>query len=149
MEPLPEAVREFVAAARVCRIARLLRTGEPHVIPVCPVFDGESTVYVDIGSRYVFAEGLLDNPRIAVLIDEYDDDWRRLKGVLLRCRAAKASDEERDRAWAMIREKFPTYKDMGWEPRLTLALRIYDWRQWGVTAPPRYEAESAGGQAQA
>jgi nitroimidazol reductase NimA-like FMN-containing flavoprotein (pyridoxamine 5'-phosphate oxidase superfamily) len=141
MEPLPQAVKEFVTAARVCRIASVRPDGEPHVIPVCPVFDGESTVYVDIGSRYTTAEALRAAPRIAVLIDEYDDNWARLKGVLLRCRTEEAKGEELDRAWEMIREKFPQYKPIGWEPRLTLALHIYDWRQWGVTAPPRYEAE--------
>ena len=45
---------------------------------------------------------------------------------MLRCRVEEAGGEERDRAWAMIREKFPQYKPVGWEPRLTLALRIYD-----------------------
>ncbi len=84
MEPLPEAVKQFVAAARVCRIASVRPDGEPHVIPVCPTFDGDSTVYVDIGSRYTTAKALQDDPRIAVLIDEYDDNWTRLKGVLLR-----------------------------------------------------------------
>ena len=141
MEPLPEAVREFVAAARVCRIASVRPGGEPHVIPVCPVFDGESTVYVDIGKRYTTAEALRADPRIAVLIDEYDDNWALLKGVLLRCRVEEAMGEELDRAWAMIHEKFPQYGSVGWQPRLTLALRIYDWRQWGVTAQPRYEQE--------
>ena len=133
MEPLPEPVRQFVAAARVCRIASVRPDGEPHAIPVCPVFDGKSTVYVDIGHSYTTAEAFRANPRIAVLIDEYDDDWSRLKGVLLRCTMEEATGEEQDRAWAMIREKFPAHKPIGWEPRLTLALRIYDWRQWGVT----------------
>ncbi len=137
MRQLPDAVKEFVAAARVCRIASVRPDGEPHAIPVCPVFDGESTVYVDIGKRYTTAEALQADPRIAVLIDEYDDNWARLKGVLLRCRVEEAIGEERDRAWEMIREKFPQYKPIGWKPRLTLALRIYDWRQWGVTAPLR------------
>ncbi len=141
MEPLPEPVKQFIAAARVSRIASVRPDGEPHVIPVCPVFDGDSTVYVDIGRRYTTAEALQDAPRIAVLIDEYDDVWSRLKGVLLRCRVEEAVGEERDRAWAMIREKFPQYKPIGWEPRLTLALRIYEWRQWGVTTPPRYESK--------
>jgi len=149
MEPLPEAVKEFVAAARVCRNSTVRPVpssvegagGEPHVIPVCPVFDGESTVYVDIGKRYTTAEALRADPRIAVLVDEYAANWARLKGVLLRCRVEEATGEERDRSWEMIREKFPQYKAVGWEPRLTLALRIYDWRQWGVTAPPQYEAE--------
>lgn len=141
MEPLPEAVKEFVAAAPVCRIATVRPDGEPNVIPVCPVFDGEATVYVDISATYATADALRHEPRIAVLIDEYYDDWSSLKAVLLRCRTEEISAEERERAWELIREKFPQYGSVGWEPRLTLALRIYDWREWGVVEAPRYEPE--------
>ena len=140
MQPLPEAVKQFVGAARVCRIATVRPDSTPHVIPVCPVFDGEATVYVDIGSRYTTAEGVRASPNIAVLIDEYSDDWSELKAVLLRCRAEPVEAEEKERAWEMIRAKFPAYKGIGWEPRLTLALRVYDWRQWGITDSPHSEA---------
>ena len=99
MEPLPPAVQEFVAAARVCRIASVREDGTPHVIPVCPVFDGEATVYVDIGPGYTSALALRANPAIAVLIDEYSDDWSRLKAVLLRCRAEPVAGAEQERAW--------------------------------------------------
>ena len=133
MEPLPDALKEFIAAARVCRIASVRPDGTPHVVPVCPAFDGEATVYVDIGERYTTAEALRANPNVAVLIDEYDDDWSRLKAALLRCRVEEAVGEEKDRAWGMIREKFPQHEEIGWVPRFTLALRMYDWRQWGIT----------------
>ncbi len=141
MGPLPQAVREFIAAARVCRIATIRADGVPHIIPVCPAFDGEDTVYVDIGRRYTTAAALRANPSIAVLIDDYYDDWSKLKGVLLRCRAEPIEGGEKERAWELIRAKFPQHKPIGWEPRLTLALRVHDWRQWGVTDPPRYEPE--------
>jgi hypothetical protein len=132
MEPLPQAVRKFVTEAPVCRIAGVRPGGEPHLIPVCPVFDGEATLYVDIGRRYTMTEAVRDGSRIAVLIDEYDDDWSRLKAVLLRCDVREASGDEKERAWEMIRSKFPQYEGVGWEPRLTLALRVYAWRQWGI-----------------
>ena len=141
MKPLPEAVKEFIAAARVCRIASVRPDGTPHLIPVCPAFDGEATVYADIGRKYTTAEALGTNPNVAVLIDEYDDDWNRLKAALLRCRVEEALGEEKERAWELIREKFPQYSTVGWEPRLTLALRIYDWRQWGIIEAPTYEVE--------
>ena len=141
MGPLPEAVKQFIREARVCRIATARPNGEPHAIPVCPVFDGEATVYVDIGPKYASAEGVRASGKVAVLIDYYDDNWALLKGVLLRCNAEPAEGEEQERAWTMIREKFPQYQSVGWEPRLTLALRIYDWRQWGITQPPKYESK--------
>lgn len=132
MEPLPDAVKEFIGQARVCRIATVRADGEPHVIPVCPVFDG-TAVYVDIGPKYGSAEGVRANGQVAVLIDQYDDDWSRLKAVLLKCTAEPMQGEEQESTWAMIREKFPQYSSVGWEPRLTLALRPYAWRQWGIT----------------
>ena len=107
MEPIPDAVRDFVRAARVCRIATVLPAGEPHLIPVCPVFDGGATVYIDIGRKYASAQGVRDSGKMAVLIDYYDDNWALLKGVLLRCTAEAIEGEERDRAWDLIREKFP------------------------------------------
>lgn len=133
MKPLTDSVKRFIDEARVCRIATAHAEGRPHVIPVCPVYDGDSTVYVDIGRKYATAKALRSNRRMAVLIDEYDEDWNRLKAVLLHCRVEDAEGEEQDRAWEMIREKFPQYKSVGWAPRWTLALRIEGWRQWGVT----------------
>ncbi len=133
MNPLPESIRTFVSDAPVCRIATVRDEGAPHLIPVCPVFDGESTVYVDIANRSASAEGVRADGRVAVLIDHYEDDWTKLKAVLLHCRAEVVNGKEQDRAWEMIREKFPQYSSVDWSPRLTLALRIDDWRQWGIT----------------
>jgi hypothetical protein len=61
--------------------------------------------------------------------------WRRRVSArsLLSVRTASHTK----RAWRLIRRKFPQYKPIGWVPRLTLALRIYDWRQWGITEGPR------------
>lgn len=131
-EPIPQAVKDFIAAAPVCRIATVRANGEPHVIPVCPVFDGERTVYVDLGERSVTAVALEDEPRIAVLIDEYDDDWAKLRKVLLHCTAERVSGAEQDAAWTGIRAKFPQYVSVDWKPRRTMALRIDRWMQEGV-----------------
>lgn len=132
MQPLTDDVRSFLEAMPVCRIATVRPGGEPHVIPVCPVFDGE-TVYVDVGERSATAEGVSENGLVTALFDEYYDDWSKLRAVLLRCRARPVEGDEKERAWRMIREKYPQYTTVDWNPRLTLALEPYDWRQWGVT----------------
>jgi PPOX class probable F420-dependent enzyme len=132
MKRLPRAVRAFIQSAPVCRIATVRPSGEPHVIPVCPVYDGESTVYVDVGEKSATASGVNHSGQVTVLIDEYDDDWSKLKAVQLRCLARAVDGEEKDRAWSWLREKFPQYSSVNWEPRLTLALEVQDWRQWGI-----------------
>ena len=129
-KPLPKNVKDFVSSARVCRIATVRPNGEPHVIPVCPVFDGELTVHVDIDPGYVTARNIEAEPRVTVLIDEYSEDWSQMNGVVLRCKAEPVSGDEKERAWERIRAKFPQHEEIGWEPRLTLALRIRKWSQY-------------------
>jgi len=130
--PLTEAIKRFLTDSQVCRIATVRAGGEPHVIPVCPVFDGDETVFVDIGPRSVTGLALQTDPRIAVLFDEYFDDWTKLRKVLLRCRAEPVTGAEQDAAWNLVRAKFPQYVTVEWKPRLTLALREYDWVSEGV-----------------
>ena len=129
MKPLPDAIKRYLTTAPVCRIATVRPNGEPHVIPVCPVFDGAATVYVDLDPKSATAAGLRAEPRIAVLLDDYDDDWSKLRKVLLRCRAEPVEGAERDAAWERIREKFPQHATIDWRPRLTMALRIEGWVQ--------------------
>jgi nitroimidazol reductase NimA-like FMN-containing flavoprotein (pyridoxamine 5'-phosphate oxidase superfamily) len=132
---LPDVIKEFVERARVCRVATARPSGEPHLVALCHVFDGDRTVYVDIGRESVNFRILAANPQAALLVDEYDENWALLKGVLLRCDVEDATEAEQDRAWEMIRAKFPQHKDFDWTPRLVLALRIRSWTDWGITSP--------------
>ncbi|MGB6896937.1 MAG: nitroreductase/quinone reductase family protein [Dehalococcoidia bacterium] len=134
---LPEAVRRFVAEARVCRLATVDPSGQPHVVPLCPVFDGDRTLYVDVGRNSANARNVAANPRAEVALDEYDEDWSLLRGALLHCDVQVAKGEERDHAWQLIRQKYPQYKEVDWRPRLTLALRIRSWTEWGLIKPMR------------
>jgi coenzyme F420-0:L-glutamate ligase/coenzyme F420-1:gamma-L-glutamate ligase len=134
---LPDAVRRFVAEARVCRMATVDPSGEPHVVPLCPVFDGDRTLYVDVGRSSANARNVAASPRAEVALDEYDEDWSLLRGTLLHCDVQVAKGEERDHAWQLIRQKYPQYKEIDWRPRLTLALRIRSWTEWGLTKAMR------------
>lgn len=141
MKPLPEAVTSFLAAATVCRIASVKADGSPHVIPVCPAFDGDATVYVDVTKGGVTAGALAGNDRITAIFDEYYDDWSKLKAVILRCRAEVLHGSELDAAWNLLRQKYPQGQAIGWEARHTLALRIGNWTEWGIAHPLGYQPE--------
>ena len=71
------------------------------------------------------------NGRVTVLVDEYHDDWNKLRGVVLRTRAEPIEGERLEAVWIIIREKFPQFASVKWNPRLTLALKIDGWTQWG------------------
>jgi nitroimidazol reductase NimA-like FMN-containing flavoprotein (pyridoxamine 5'-phosphate oxidase superfamily) len=131
MKPMPKAVKDFLRDAPVCRIATVLPNGAPHVSPVCPVFDGK-TMFIDVSHVGGTAKALAAGRRITVLIDDYYDNWNRLRGVILRTRAREVKGKEKDAAWRRIRRKFPQSRAAGWNPRLTLALRIAGWQAWGI-----------------
>ena len=130
MKKMPAAVTGFVRDEGVCRVASVQPDGSPHLAPVCHVFDGK-VAYIDVSNVGGTAAAFRSGSGITLLIDHYEDDWGKLRGVLLFTRGEALEGERKDAAWRMIREKFPQSKDVGWNPRLTLALHIDDWKAWG------------------
>jgi hypothetical protein len=79
---LTKDVAKLVARERVCRVATAGRDGVPHVVPVCHVLvDGKLCFGSDDDARKV--KNVRANPRVAVTVDVYSDDWSILRGVLL------------------------------------------------------------------
>jgi len=75
---------------------------------------------------------IMENPEIAVMVDHWDEDWRRLAWVMLRGRAEILSDgEEHDNAQARLRERYPQYRTMDLAPLPVIALRIARALAWG------------------
>jgi PPOX class probable F420-dependent enzyme len=82
--------RAFLQQARVGRLATASGDGDPHVIPVCFVFDG-THLYSAIDAkpkrvappRLRRVQNLRANPRASLLVDHYDEDWTRLRYVLV------------------------------------------------------------------
>jgi PPOX class probable F420-dependent enzyme len=72
----------FAAAARAA-LATAGADGRPHVVPVVFALDGERVVTaVDRKPKRTThlrrLRNIAENPRVAFLVDHYDDDWDRL-----------------------------------------------------------------------
>ncbi|HTC89059.1 MAG TPA: TIGR03668 family PPOX class F420-dependent oxidoreductase [Bryobacteraceae bacterium] len=113
------SVQKKLKQARVARLATLDGKNRPHIVPICFVYDGRLFyTAVDRKPKRVPAERLarLRNiravSRIALLIDEYDDDWTRLWYVLIRGRAKlipKSAHLEHASAIRKLRAKYVQY----------------------------------------
>jgi len=138
-EILPED-RAFLHQARVGHLATASADGEPHVIPVCFVFDG-TCLYspIDTKPKRVAAtrlrrlQNLRANPRVSLVVDHYEEDWGRLRYVLITGRGDILEDgSERDRAHALLCEKYPQYRMMpgfGENPLVRIVPeRVVTWR---------------------
>jgi PPOX class probable F420-dependent enzyme len=76
-------MRERVRAARVGRLATVTPDGGPHVVPCCFALDGGVVVTpIDHKPKATPAlqrlANVRANPRAALLVDAYDDDWSQL-----------------------------------------------------------------------
>ena len=113
------AVQKILKKARVARLATLDDKNRPHIVPICFVYDGKLLyTAVDRKPKRVPRERLarLRNiraaPRIAFLIDEYDEDWTQLWYILIRGKAKlipKSAHKEHARAIRKLRAKYPQY----------------------------------------
>jgi PPOX class probable F420-dependent enzyme len=118
-EKISARVQKKLKQARVARFATLSAEGQPHLVPICFVYDGK-VFYTAIDrkpksvspERLARVQNIRAMPRVALLIDEYDEDWTRLWYVLIRGKAKllpKSAEEERARAIRKLRTKYPQY----------------------------------------
>jgi PPOX class probable F420-dependent enzyme len=106
---LTKKVAKLIAAERVCRVATAGRDGRPHVVPVCPALAGQK-IYFGSGKEAAKVTNLEENPRIALTVDVYSEDWSRLIGVMVQGTARLITrGREFQRARARLYEKFPQY----------------------------------------
>src|SRR5207245_1037252 len=80
------AMARLIERERVCRVATAGRRGMPHLVPVCQVVAG-GKIYFASGNDGRKALNLAENPRVAVTVDLYSEDWTHIKGVMVEGRA--------------------------------------------------------------
>jgi PPOX class probable F420-dependent enzyme len=117
---ISEPVRRFVLSHVVARLATADKNGQPHVIPFCYAFDGERFYFVvdekpkrETGKPLKRIRNMLENPQVALVIDDYSDDWTQLAYVLVSGSAQVVEDEtEYHAALALLRDRYPQYRAM-------------------------------------
>jgi len=115
----PEA-RQFLESHRVGHLATAGTDGAPHVVPVCYALDDEALYFVaDEKPKRRPARELLRlrnlraNPRAAVVVDDWDEDWTRLAWILVRGSARVVSDPAAHAtAVGLLRARYPQYRAM-------------------------------------
>lgn len=140
--PTPEEQHALVAAARVARLATLRADGTARLVPITFVLlDGLVCSAVDEvkpkrSTRLARLADVRRDPRAAVLVDHYAEDWTQLWWVRIDGTAAVHEDGElAERARAALVEKYPPYAAA--PPRgAVLVLRPERWAGWRGGAAP-------------
>ena len=122
----PAFAAEALSEARVARLATF-GAGGPHLVPV--VFtQGDGALWIPVDGkpkRHTRLQRLANiraNPRVSLLIDHYEEDWRALWWVRVDGLASiiEADANGFDDALAALRGKYPQYASVP----ITAAIRI-------------------------
>lgn len=116
---LTDDERAFAERHRVAHFATADAAGAPHVIPICYALVGDTFYFVVDEKPKRTRTGLKrlrnieDNPRVAVVIDDYDEDWTRLGYLLIQGTAERVGDRaEYDYALSALRARYAQYRSM-------------------------------------
>ena len=138
MNEPPAWALALLREARVGRLATADRAGRPLVVPVCFAFDG-ADVYSAVDDKPKRTRDLrrlrnvAENPQASLVVDEWDEDWTRLRWVIVEGPAdILTAGAELGRALGLLRAKYPQYRAMDLERSATVlrlaAGRILAWR---------------------
>jgi PPOX class probable F420-dependent enzyme len=131
-----DEARQRFAAARVARLATVSGDGRPHLVPVVFVLVG-SRVYTAVDQKPKRTKALrrlaniAANPRVAVLVDRYDDDWAALWWVRADGVARIATGPEAGTAIEALTGRYPQYRGQP-PPGPVIAIDVDRWSYWSA-----------------
>ncbi len=139
---LDDSTRAFIRQQRVAHLATVSAAGQPLVVPICYVFDGEC-IYSPLDEkpksvaahRLKRVRNIAANPRISLVIDYYSEDWSQLAYVIISGLAEiiepdESHYSERERVVALLREKYPQYKTMEIDRLPLIKIRVVSLKRW-------------------
>lgn len=106
------------------KVARLATSDEdqPNLVPVVFVFDGRH-IYIPIDEKKKKSnlpgdlkrvKNIKKNPRVAFLIDKYDDDWTKLYFIMIIGKAFIVPIESCRKAFEKLLVKYPQYQTISY-----------------------------------
>ena len=108
----------FLREARVGRLATVDAGGRPLVLPVCFAFEDDA-IYSAVDDKPKRTRELrrlrnvAQNPHVSLVVDEWSEDWARLRWVIVEGEADVLRDgAEVGRAVDLLVAKYPQYRTM-------------------------------------
>jgi PPOX class probable F420-dependent enzyme len=138
---IDETTKDFIREHRMARLATADLDGQPTVIPICYAFDDEH-IYTPIDEKPKRVEAgslkrvrnIQSNPRVAIVIDDYSEDWSKLVYVLVIGTAEVISPDEdaaeHKRAVELLRQKYAQYQSMAIDQRPMIRITPTRLKRW-------------------
>jgi PPOX class probable F420-dependent enzyme len=141
MSSIPASVAGFISAGRVGHLGTADAAGQPLVVPICYAFDGEALFSPvdakpksEAPDRLRRIRNIRANAKVSVVINHYEEDWTRLRHVLIQGDAqVLTAGAEFSRAADLLLAKYPQYRCMGLSREAGVMIkvipaRVQEWR---------------------
>ena len=138
MQLEPDAIEALLSRWPVARLVTLSAAGRPAPVPIVFARSGE-VLFSPIDGKpkregeLARERNLRADPRVALLLDHYEDDWERLWWLRVEGRAGLVPASAHPQAVVALRAKYPQYAGVPifrGEPRLLRIEieRVASWR---------------------
>jgi PPOX class probable F420-dependent enzyme len=108
---------DLFSTARIARLATITPDGSPHIVPITFAADSER-IYTMVDHKPKSSTllkrlaNIAANPRVSLLADHYEDDWRALWWVRIDGAASvTTSGESYKTAQRLLTSRYPQYVD--------------------------------------
>ena len=138
---LGRKILSFIRSARIAHFATADRSGQPHAVPICFVFD-DKYFYSPIDekpkrtapAKLKRLRNIAENPQVSLVIDHYDENWSKLAYVLITGAARVMQRGQRHRrAVTLLRRKYSQYRTMAIDRRPMFVIKPKRIIVWGRT----------------
>jgi PPOX class probable F420-dependent enzyme len=130
-----EQSRSRFTLARSARFASVDDNGDPHLVPIVFALVRDTIYFViDFKPKKTTAglkrlANIRSHPRVAVLVDHYDDDWNQLWWARADGRAVILDEIDPD-ALAALADRYPQYQQA--PPGPMVAITVERWTGWAA-----------------
>jgi coenzyme F420-0:L-glutamate ligase / coenzyme F420-1:gamma-L-glutamate ligase len=129
---------DFLNRTRVGRLATADAAGQPHVVPVVFATDGRK-LYTPIDNKpkrvrpreLKRVRNLLENPKVAFMVDQYDEDWTQLAWLMVKGNGALVENGAAHVTGVrLLQEKYVQYEKMPLEGRPLIVITPLTVTRW-------------------
>lgn len=136
------AAREYLSSHRVARLATVDGEGHPSLVPICFAMDGDA-IYSALdekpkrlaGARLRRVRNILNHPDVALLADDYSEDWMHLSYLLIHGRAEllDPGSAEHEHAVQLLRARYLQYQEMSIEEQPVIRIEPEWFTFWSAS----------------
>jgi len=120
---LDQKPKTLIKRAKVARLATVDQKSHPYVVPVVFVFH-ENSFFIPLDEKVKTVnarklkrvKNIEKNPNVTLLIDEYQNDWKKLFFLMIHGKATVIDGKNNklmDKIHKLLISKYPQYKKIG------------------------------------